>query len=529
MLRLSHTETAAASSPGTGPVVTGAVTKLPLTGVNCSPSKQLLNSIFNNVACEADGNSVKPPLNSIHSVSAKLNNQSSHYVAPITTEKCLVTSPNNTQLYSSNSKPGIPVDTPSLETSESLPAYDPSVDASNNSSNRSKLRQSISHDSLLNLKLRKTVQKNGVISNAAMKLPPSNSSNNSSITNNEIHLNNKKDSSDLVDKGQSAEAPSIITNSTSCNSLSSLPLNPSLPDSLSISSSQTPVTSTSSLPHCKRCYVRPLHCHQKPDSVSITSPTMSLTGNTTTTTTTDVVTSNSYSSRYDFITKGGANISEQLNDNEQYWTADIASDDQNDNNNLKINPSYKIKSSKIKCTCANSLSVNTGSSTLKKLYNNIIGSTAGTNSASKSSNTIVLDNLNQLNNHHKNAYHVTSNLNDNVNSSKLYHKPFTLSKMRRSISKDSIDEKYWEFDMDDYLKSAKNLNTTVSLNIKTLAACPVHIATYVLREPNNFIQRHHCVLRLMYVTSSVVCVYCFFFHQWFYSDQHFFFRFVVCP
>lgn len=122
-----------------------------------------------------------------------------------------------------------------------------------------------------------------------------------------------------------------------------------------------------------------------------------------------------------------------------------------------LNPSSASKVSPEKTTPSSLGQTSTSTtSSLRTLYNNI-GPSKG----------LFLENLRhshaQLGSQaHHNLNDVSSHKESNVSSSKLYYKPFTLApKMRRSISKDSIDDKYW--DLDDYLKNGnlKNLHAMV--------------------------------------------------------------------
>lgn len=501
MLKSSYSSVDSATSTpppaSTGPVITGAVTKLPSTGINCSPSKQLLNSIFTTVNCDKSDDD---------KLGCKLNNQNGKCVASVASggggDKCVVTIQNNTQQQQQQScLTGAKSPAGAFQSTEvsNLQDLDINTDhhrlhSSNSASSplHNPLYQSNSHDSLLNLALRKKkkeTSKNGT-TNSNANNRHSNSTSIASIGNNSsIQLNNISLASDTLDLGKD-ERTEVITVSNTCNNLPSMPLSQSLPSSLP---SQTPVTSSASS-YCKRCYVRPSQCHHHTEPVCLSSSQpVSLTNEQA-----SIVTSDLSLPRFDSNIKdsGPSIVIDQCSsDGEQLSPLEITPVD-NQVDGSKANPPIaKLRSSKnykAKCTCASS---NTGSSTLKKLYNNIVG-----NNDDCKSSVLVVDNF--LNNSKKNVYNLTSNLNDNLNNSKLYHKPFTLAKMRRSISKDSIDEKYWEFDIDDYLKTSKN--TTVSARerekLATARTCIMTNFRICIHFKWHFPWNEICSLRLVWRT-----------------------------
>lgn len=411
-----------------GPVITGAVTKLPSTGLSCSPSKQLLNSLFNNIDREMtdiiDVN--QQPQTSTQNVKYK----SSKLKTNLSATKLLT---NQIQMHSyggmvlqNNRLPGVHA-IYDLATS-ALPESPPinrnvhstcgSYDLSNSCSmSHGKLRPSTSHDSLLNLMLDKKQHNDCLIpstNNNTLKI--SNQNNNQNINNNcqrihnseimivqnNIQLNNNNNNNgsqffsdpsggDSLTIQKECSTETILTNSL-----------PSTSNSLIISNvyRQQPLANSSVLQYCKSC------CKHLPIDAS--------------------------------------NSLEFIESNKGKSKAITGSEMTSKSTRIGDNCKYtknksKSRLNRTKCACeslpqyiskANNLSTSLKTKTLP----------------------FMLDNINFL-----------QNYSEQNEKNKLYNKPFSLASMRRSISKDSIDDKCW--DLDVYLKNSdmKHLNTnTVS-------------------------------------------------------------------
>ena len=465
------------SSNGTfvsGPVITGAVTKSPATGTNCSPSKQLLNSIFSTTSSNNTKSTKQLSSPSVQTRSKSCNKDNQHEKHSKQRPQMLLVqlqSPKEvSHLLNVTSEPHTPIDDSTEE-------------------NSTKLRQSISHDSLLNVKHCKKKDTTSVISDMNPIM---------STTSNNLHNGS-------LNSGQKDSTSSGVT----INPLNENQLTGEGTDMVELTCSPTNTD----------------HHRQQASNSCNNLPTLLA---TTPTTNTGSQLSTSTTLLANSIVESGTCSHGQVCIDSRI----VGCDDLHD-------PNSKILDKTSKCLCSttsNSLDNTATTSTLKKLYNNILGSSpqGGTISSNKSafvleSNNVILNNhpsYQTQRKHSQHSYnsfpsydashlppiymnHNTLNLNNNLNNdianafnSKLYHKTFTLShKMRRSISKDSIDEKHYWIDQhqmaapiaadkqqqfDDYLKTnalLNNFNNMVScFKIKTLFL-PTY---YGVREKKSF-------------------------------------------
>lgn len=466
------------SSPSTvRPVITGAVTKLPATGINCSPSKQFLNSLFNSVPSPGTKSDASPndpaqkvsPSQQLGGKIVLLNNkfkndQEDKVVASSLSPQYMYLSPQSQYplvvpqtLYHVPPEPQT-----GLRYGQQM-----SDDSSSPSVHSPYLRHSTSHDSLLAQQSGSSPLMNNqqvpfsMVNNGPMyDLPRRQRPHEQQHPHQHQMLNNGKDTILELDgcRDQQSTAarygPHTVNCSNSCHNLSASATGTICSTSPPVPGSECKCPfSVCSHKHCNSCetvgtakthwnqptlptsdgYTSTPHSicieqqnelpNQKPDAKILSAPP---------------------------VTSGSA------------LSSTIASINQS-NNGKQANSQASNKTPLKKSSQPDSISGDSSqkqspnsadSKQLKQVYNNI----ATENDASPvPSKKEVLNNQVDSQMQSSNAHNPNEQCNVKT-ASKLYNKPLALSTahrktMRRSISKDSIDGKYWDMDISDYLKT----------------------------------------------------------------------------
>ncbi|KAF7489145.1 hypothetical protein SSS_09032 [Sarcoptes scabiei] len=386
--------------PIAGPIITGAVTKHPSTGLSCSPSKQLLNSMFTNYVNSKNFQSI-----SHHS---EPNSSNDFYAIH---DRATIALPKTPPTISHRKVHSNSDNYCATKSEISKESYMHSPCGSN------KLKQSTSHDSLLNLNTERTssltdknVSEHPVYNNHRKLFRDSTGSPNSNrsthdilIVNNPIQAKivNKNDITALECDQHSFNLNNIrnASNSSSPTSKSSSPSSKFPNQSNSIGSlrrQSSAVDFTSVGQYCKRCCA-----HLPMETMMSINRAETLT----------VPIPNTKSIMQNLI---------RTNVNNDTKKEDMKSGQ---------------KSSTLESSSLPSTSASTIPNILFQTATNKVNNLASANLVKTS--PLMIENINLFQNY------LSQNLNDNcmiTAKNKLYNKPFSsLINMRRSISKDSID------------------------------------------------------------------------------------------